>query len=174
MVALTTMDIVIRIGVAVGLGTIIGLERTLAGKVAGMRTYAMVALGSSLFILISEIVLSTFSNPSLANPLIIASAIITGIGFICAGLFIFQKNKITGLTTAAGIWVSAGVGMASGFGLFNLATIATIATLLVLTFMWFLEDALKKHSYNDETESITTEEEEIKKQQDKFFNPSNK
>jgi putative Mg2+ transporter-C (MgtC) family protein len=174
MIALTTVDIIARIAMAIGLGTVIGLERTLAGKVAGMRTYAMVALGSSLFILISEIELSTLSNPSVANPLLIASAIITGIGFICAGLFIFQKNKITGLTTAAGIWVSAGVGMASGFGLFDLATIATIATLLVFTLMWFLEDALKKHAYSDETESIVKEEEKIKKQQDKFFNPLNK
>ena len=152
MITLTTIDIVTRMAVAIGLGTIIGLERTLAGKTAGMRTYAMVALGSSLFILISEIVLSTVSNPELANPLLIASSIITGIGFICAGLFIFQSNKITGLTTAAGIWVSAGVGMASGFGFFSLAVIATVAALFVFTLMWFIENIFKKHSYNLEIE----------------------
>src|ERR1035437_1103250 len=123
MIALTTIDLITRIAVAIGLGTAIGLERTLAGKTAGMRTYGMVSLGSSLFILISEIVLKTFSNPVLANPLLVASSIITGIGFIGAGLIFFQSNKITGLTTAAGLWVSAGVGMASGFGLFALAII---------------------------------------------------
>jgi len=147
MIALTTIELITRIAVAIGLGTIIGLERTLAGKTAGMRTYAMVALGSSLFILISEIILSTFENPSLSNPLLITSAIITGIGFIGAGLVIFQSDKITGLTTAAGLWVSAGVGIASGFGLFTLANIATIAALLVFTLMWFIENFLKKYSY---------------------------
>ena len=147
MITITTMDLIIRISVAIGLGTIIGLERTLAGKTAGMRTYAMVTLGSSLFILISEIILSKVPNPSLANPLLIASAIITGIGFIGAGLVIFQSDKITGLTTAAGLWVSAGVGIAVGFGLFSLATIATIAALIVFTIMWFIENRLKRYSY---------------------------
>ena len=144
---LTTTDIVIRILIAIGFGTIIGLERTLAGKIAGMRTYAMVALGSSLFILISEIILSTVSNPSLANPLLIASAIITGIGFIGAGLVILQNDKIIGLTTAAGLWVSAGVGIASGFGLFTLAIIATIASLFIFTLEKILENSVKKYSY---------------------------
>lgn len=147
MEAFATIDIVIKILVAIGLGTIIGLERTLAGKIAGMRTYAMVSLGSSLFVLISEIVLSGFSNPSLANPLLIISAVITGIGFIGAGLMISQNDKIIGLTTAAGLWVSAGVGIASGLGLFTLATIVTVATLFVFTFEKFLEDFVKKYSY---------------------------
>ncbi len=150
MITLTTIDLITRIAVATGLGTVIGLERTLAGKNAGMRTYAMVTLGSSLFILISEIVLSTVANPSLANPLLIASAVITGIGFIGAGLLLFQGDKIMGLTTAAGLWVSAGVGIASGFGLFTLALIATVAALLVFTLMWFIEHFLKKYSYTPE------------------------
>jgi putative Mg2+ transporter-C (MgtC) family protein len=149
MIALTTTDLIIRIAIAIGLGTVIGLERTLAGKGAGMRTYAMVTLGSSLFILIAEIISNNVSNPSLANPLLIASAIITGIGFIGAGLVIFQTNKIIGLTTAAGLWVSAGVGIATGFGLFTLAIIATIAALLVFTIMWFLEKMLLKYSYKN-------------------------
>jgi putative Mg2+ transporter-C (MgtC) family protein len=147
MEAFATIDIVIKILVAIGLGTIIGLERTLAGKIAGMRTYAMVSLGSSLFVLISENILSGFSNPSLANPLLIISAVITGIGFIGAGLMISQNDKIIGLTTAAGLWVSAGVGIACGLGLFTLATIVTIATLFVFTFEKFLEDFVKKYSY---------------------------
>ena len=150
MIALTTIDLIIRIAVALGFGTLIGLERTLAGKTAGMRTYAMASLGSCLFILISEIVLSTLSNPELANPLLVASSIITGIGFIGAGLVIFQSDKIMGLTTAAGLWVSAGVGIASGFGLFSLAIIATIAALIVFTLMWFIENFIKKFSYENE------------------------
>jgi|ERR1035437_2563075 putative Mg2+ transporter-C (MgtC) family protein len=150
MIVLTTTDLVVRIAIAVGLGTVIGLERTLAGKWAGMRTYAMVTLGSSIFILISEIILSTLSNPSQANPLLVASAIISGIGFMCAGLVFVQSSKVTGLTTAASLWVSAGIGIACGFGLFNLAVISTIATLLIFTLMWFIEHVLLKYSYNKE------------------------
>ena len=71
---------------------------------------------------------------------------------MCAGLVIFQANKITGLTTAAGLWVSAGVGIAVGFGLFNLAIIATMATLLVFTIMWFMEKVLIKYSYKSDNE----------------------
>lgn len=149
---ITTIDIVTRIAVAIGLGTIIGLERTLAGKTAGMRTYAMITLGASSFVIMSELIISTLSNPLIASPLSIPTAVITGIGFIGAGLIIFQANKITGLTTAAGLWVSAGVGMAAGFNLFTLATIATVATIFIFTFEWFIENRLKKFSYKLEGE----------------------
>ena len=149
MVILTTTDLIIRIAIAIGLGMVIGLERTMAGKTAGMRTYSMVSLGSALFILISEIILSTLPNPDLANPLLMASAIITGIGFVGAGLVMFKEHKLTGITTAAGLWVSAGVGIASGFGLFTLAIIATIGALIVFTIMWIVESIFRKHSYNE-------------------------
>jgi len=174
MITLTTMDIIIRIAVAIGLGTIIGLERTFAGKTAGMRTYGMITLGSSIFVIISETIMSSLSNPLIASPVIVPAAIISGIGFIGAGLIILHSNKITGLTTAAGLWVAAGVGMASGFGFFNLAIISTAAALIIFTIMWFLEESLKKYAYDPQTESITVEEEKIKKQQNKFYNPSNK
>lgn len=147
MLALTTADIIIRIVIAIGLGTIIGLERTLARKTAGMRTYAMVSLGSSLFVLASVMLMSTVLDSSSLNPLVTSSAIITGIGFIGAGLMIAQNDKIIGLTTAAGLWVSAGVGIASGFGLFTLAIIATIASILIFTIEKVLENSVKKYSY---------------------------
>jgi putative Mg2+ transporter-C (MgtC) family protein len=154
MLTLTSLDIIIKIACAIGLGSIIGLERTFAGKGAGMRTYAMVSLGSSIFIIISEIVLSQFPTQTGSNSLGVVSAIITGIGFIGAGLTIFKEHGVTGLTTAAGLWVAAGVGIASGFGYFNIAIIATIAALLVFTVMWFLESTLKKFSYyKDEKEN---------------------
>ena len=149
MITLTTIDIIIRLAVAVGLGALIGLERTLAGKIAGLRTYAMVSLGSGLFVLISQMVLSNISGLSSSNPLLMASSVITGIGFIGAGLVIFQDHKITGITTAAGLWVAAGVGIASGFGLYLMATIATIFVMLIFTIMWFVESALKRFSYNN-------------------------
>ena len=153
MITLTTIEIIIRLAVAVGLGALLGLERTLAEKTAGLRTYAMVSLGSGLFVIISQIFLSNIPGSSLNNPLLMASAVITGIGFIGAGLVIFQGHKITGLTAAAGLWVSAGVGMASGFGFYGLAIIATIFVMIIFTVFWFLESFLKRFSYgtdNDE------------------------
>lgn len=155
MIILTTTEIIIRISVAVGLGALLGLERTLAGKTAGMRTYSMVSLGSALFVIISQIILSGFQDVSLANPLLIASAVITGIGFIGAGLVIFQDHKVTGLTTAAGVWVSSGIGMSSGYGLFTISIIGVVAALVIFTALWFIEKILKKLSYeNVENEKI--------------------
>ena len=153
MIELTLMDIIIRVGVAVGLGAMLGIERTLAGKTAGMRTYAMASLGSALFVIISQQFLVSMPNIDLANPLIMASAVVSGIGFVCAGLVIFKENKLVGLTTAAGLWVSAGIGLASGFGYFGLATVALVAALLIFTVLWFIENLLRKVSYgNDEVE----------------------
>ena len=149
---LTTTVIVTRIAVAVGLGVLLGLERTLAGKTAGMRTYAMVSLSSSLFVIISEVLISNLSNPLIASPVTIPSAIITGIGFLGAGLVIFKEKKIQGLTTAAGLWLSAGVGIACGFGMYLIASLATVAALVIFTLFWFIENILKKFSYNTREE----------------------
>jgi putative Mg2+ transporter-C (MgtC) family protein len=148
MIELTLVDIIIRIAIAVGLGALLGVERTLAGKTAGVRTYSMVSLGSALFVIISHIFLSNISNTALANPLLMASAVVTGIGFIGAGLVIFQDHKIVGLTTAAGIWVSAGIGIASGFGMFGLAIVALVFALIIFTILWFVEKLLRKINYN--------------------------
>jgi putative Mg2+ transporter-C (MgtC) family protein len=148
MITLTLMEIITRVAIAVGLGALLGLERTLAGKTAGMRTYSMVSLGSAIFVIVSQIVLSPFQNNiALANPLLMASAIITGIGFVGAGLVIFQGNKIVGLTSAAGLWVAAGIGISSGYGLFELSLVAAIAALVIFTVLWFIENTLRKLSY---------------------------
>lgn len=148
MLTLTLTEIIIRVAIAVGLGALLGLERTLAGKTAGMRTYSMVSLGSAIFVIVSQMILLPVQNFALANPLLMASAIITGIGFIGAGLVIFQDHKIVGLTTAAGLWVSAGVGIASGYGFTQLALVATVSAVVIFTVLWFIENLLKKLSYN--------------------------
>jgi len=152
MIELTLADIIMRVSVAVGLGALLGVERTLAGKTAGMRTYAMVSLGSAIFVIVSEIINSNLLNPATMAPLALSAAVISGIGFIGAGLVIFQGNKITGLTTAAGLWVSAGIGMASGFGLFAVAAVALISALVIFTVLWFVEKLLKKVSYDNNGE----------------------
>ena len=125
------------------LGMIMGLQRVLSHKTAGMRTYALVSMGSALFIIVSEIV-GRHSNGLVFSPVAMASSVITGIGFLCAGLIIFHEDKIVGLTTAAGLWVAAGAGIAVGFKLYGIALIATLLTLFIFTLLWDIEEKIKK------------------------------
>ena len=137
-------DIFLRLTVAVLLGLAIGAERIYAHKAAGMRTYAMVAMGSSLFIIISQVVAVAYGGGSNFDPLRMASQIIVGVGFLGSGLIIFKDDKLSGVTTASGLWVSAGIGMASGFGLYGLAIMTTLITLFIFTVVWVAEQRFKK------------------------------
>ncbi len=139
-----TMEIIIRLFVAVVLGLIIGTERVWAHKTAGMRTYALVAMGSALFVVVSEQMVQTYMNVPGMNPLHIVAQIIVGVGFIGTGLIFTKDNKLMGLTTATGLWVSAGIGMASGFGAYKIAIIATFLTLFIFIVLWFLEEQFRK------------------------------
>lgn len=129
--------------IALGLGLLIGLERSFAHKTAGMRTYGLLSMGSCLFILISQMVIPETSLYNF-DPMRTAAGVIMGIGFLCGGVIIFQNHELRGLTTAAGLWVSAGIGMAVGFGFVSLAVFATIATLVVFTALWFVEHLITK------------------------------
>lgn len=133
----------INILIALGLGLLIGLERSFAGKTAGMRTYGLVAMGSSLFVILSQVVVAG-SDLYNFDPMRTAAGVIMGIGFLCGGVIIYQNHQLSGLTTAAGLWVSAGIGMAVGFGEVELAVLTTIATLVVFTFLWFVEHLITK------------------------------
>jgi putative Mg2+ transporter-C (MgtC) family protein len=139
---LSNADLILRLLVAMLFGSLIGIERTIAGKTAGVRTYALVSMGSALFVLVSIVIASWYNtgNTIVVDPLRMASQIIVGIGFLGAGLIILKESHISGLTTAAGLWVSAGIGMAAGFGLFLLALMATIITIVIFTVMWFVEE----------------------------------
>ena len=122
-----------RLGLALVLSTSIGIEREIRQKNAGMRTYALVGTGAALFMLVSTY---GFADV-LANKLIVldpsrvAAQVVSGIGFIGAGLIFVQRNNVRGLTTAAGIWATAGVGLAAGGDLPVLATAGTVAYLMV-------------------------------------------
>ncbi len=137
-----------RILVALIVGIILGTERTAAHRTAGMRTFSLVSMGSALFVIISIVLDKQIYGSQIANvgldPLRMASQIIVGIGFLGAGLIIMQENRLTGLTTAAGLWVSAGIGMAIGFGLYSLAIFTAILTFLVFRVLWRLERSLEK------------------------------
>lgn len=142
-----TVDIIVRLSVALLLGLIIGTERVWAHKTAGMRTYALVSMGAALFIIISEMVGVKYINIGVIDPTRIAAQVIMGIGFLGTGLIFSKESKLIGLTTATGLWVSAGIGMAVGFGFYSLAIIATTFTLFVFTILWFVEEQLKKSKY---------------------------
>jgi putative Mg2+ transporter-C (MgtC) family protein len=141
-------EIVLRLVLALVLGMLIGAERLLAHKEAGMKTHSLVSLGAALFIIISEILSVKYASFGGFNPAIMASNIIVGIGFLGAGSIILQGSRVVGLTTAGELWVTAGIGMAAGFGLYGLAIIATILVLLILLCMNVLEKPIKKISEN--------------------------
>ena len=130
----STIVLVIRIILAGACGGIIGVERTLRQKDAGFRTHIVVAMGAALMIIISKY--GFFDLVGLDDTLRIdasrvASNIITGISFLGAGIIFIKGTSIKGLTTAAGIWVTAAVGMAMGAGLYAVSFIAVILLLLV-------------------------------------------
>jgi putative Mg2+ transporter-C (MgtC) family protein len=113
---------------AVGLGLVIGLERKLVQKEAGMRTFALICLGSTLFVMLPR--LMAVSNMALEQ---IIGQVVVGIGFLGAGIIIFeeQSGKLRGLTTAAIMWVTAAIGAAIGIGFYSVAIISTILVLLI-------------------------------------------
>ncbi|HAE36837.1 MAG: MgtC family protein [Candidatus Nomurabacteria bacterium GW2011_GWF2_35_66] len=145
-----TLDIILSLFVALVLGMIIGTERVWAHKTAGMRTYALVSMGSALFVVISNEMVNYYSGFAGMNPLMIVSQIVVGIGFLGAGIIFNKDSKLVGLTTATGLWVAAGIGMACGLGLFNIAIVATILTLFIFIVLWFIEKRIKKSKYYKE------------------------
>ena len=120
-------EALVRVLLAAAAGGIIGLEREAAHKPAGVRTFSMVALGACAFVIVGVMAFGSGDPGSR-----VASTIITGIGFLGAGAIIQRGGDVVGLTTAAGIWGAAAVGMAFGSGLFILASGATVIMLVVL------------------------------------------
>ncbi len=133
-----TLEIFGQLALAAFLGSLIGVERKLAHKTAGIRTFALVALGSALFTIIPQVVFVNFAGTSY-DPSRIASQVVVGIGFIGAGLIVFQQSKVKGLTTAAGLWVSAAIGMSAAYKLYAISIFTTAVTIFILFFMWFIE-----------------------------------
>lgn len=123
-----------ELGVALVLSLLIGLERQLRGKEAGLRTHALVGLGSALFMLVSKwgfMDLVGIENISI-DPSRVAAQVVSGIGFLGAGIIVFRADAVRGLTTAAAVWLTAAIGMAAGAGLFLLALAATAAHFIVV------------------------------------------
>lgn len=132
----------LQITVALVFGMILGLERVLVGRTAGPRTYGLVSVGSCLITILTQLAsVERYSKLFDAGPVI--AAIITGVGFIGAGLIVLHGSRLSGLTTAAGIWVSAAIGIAVGLNYMILALFVTFLTLFVFTVMWHFEKKIK-------------------------------
>ena len=123
---MSELELALRLIIAVVLGSLIGLERELAHRPAGLRTHALVCLGSCLFTVIS---IYNFSMDTK-----VVAAIVTGIGFIGAGNIIATRGQVRGITTAASLWSVAGVGIAVGVGSYILATVTAFLVILILQF----------------------------------------
>ena len=125
-------NLIFRLLLAGVMGGLIGLERELRAKEAGFRTHFIVALGSALFMIISQ-----FAFSGRFDAARVAAQVVSGIGFIGAGVIIFQKNVVRGVTTAAGLWVAAAIGLACGAGMFDVAGAAALMTVLCLELLHF-------------------------------------
>ncbi len=126
------MDMTMRIVLAAVLGALVGLERQIHGRAAGLRTHILVSTGSSLFMLVSILVSANYGHMGTGDPSRIAAGVVTGIGFLGAGAIIRSGNTITGLTTAASVWTVSAIGLASGAGLYVPAVITTGVVVIVL------------------------------------------
>ena len=135
-----TIEFVIRLVVAGAMGALVGLDREYRAKEAGYRTHFLVALGSALIMIVSQYGFTEVlgkEGMGLA-PSRIAAQVVSGIGFIGAGTIILNKQIVRGLTTAAGIWATAGIGLAIGAGMYGLGVSATILTLIGLEVLSFV------------------------------------
>ncbi len=122
-------DLILRLTVACVLAFAVGIDREYRAKDAGLKTHFLVALGSALFMIISRY---GFGNSTQVDFSRVAAQVVSGIGFIGAGTIIFQKQIVRGLTTAASLWATSGIGMAAGAGLYAIAVAATLLTLFGL------------------------------------------
>ena len=134
------VDFMLRLLVAGILGAIIGLDREYRAKEAGYRTHFLVSLGSALIMIVSQYGFQEIikENSVTLDPSRVAAQVVSGIGFIGAGTIILQKQIVRGLTTAAGIWATAGIGLAVGAGMYAIGIATTVLTLIGLELLSYI------------------------------------
>ena len=136
-------DFILRLFIAGVLGAVVGLDREYRAKEAGYRTHFLVSLGSALIMIVSQYGFQQviLENSVSLDPSRVAAQVVSGIGF-GAGTIIIQKQFVRGLTTAAGIWATAGIGLAIGAGMYGIGVAATILTLIGLELLSFIFKSL--------------------------------
>jgi len=147
-------DFISRIFIAAVLGGILGLERDIHGRGAGLRTHLLVSAGAALFMILSIHISSLAEGipvgfNKVTDPGRIAAQIVTGIGFLGAGVIIKEGFTVRGLTTAACLWIAAAVGMSAGAGLYTIATVTTILALFSLVILRRLERFYRRDVYRN-------------------------
>ncbi|EEQ00487.1 hypothetical protein yruck0001_13070 [Yersinia ruckeri ATCC 29473] len=142
-------DLLLRIALAGALGGLIGIERQLRFKEAGLRTHILVGIGSAMFMIVSKYGfddLLALGHVSF-DPSRVAAQVVSGMGFLGAGTIMIQKQMVKGLTTAAGMWVTAAIGLVIGSGLYEIGIYGTLMTLVVLEVFRQLSNRLMGHHH---------------------------
>jgi putative Mg2+ transporter-C (MgtC) family protein len=130
---ISDLDVVVRLAVAAGLGAVVGIERELREREAGLRTHMLVALGSGLFTIVSAYGFESFYDDGITvDPTRIAAQIVAGVGFLGAGAIIREGLSVRGLTTAGSLWIVAAIGMAAGAGYYVPAVVGAALTVFAL------------------------------------------
>lgn len=128
-----------RIILSLILGSCIGIERKRKGQMAGLRTFSLISMGACIAMVLSIYVCQETVGPLRGDPSRIAAQVLSGIGFLGAGAIIQMKGSVRGLTTAAGIWIIAAIGMSVGCGLYLISVVSTLLVLCVLTLLERIE-----------------------------------
>lgn len=141
------MNDVIPMVLSTVLGTLVGFERQMGRKPAGLRTHTLVCLGSTMFVLMAPHAVASFGGPNL-DPTRIIHGVVTGVGFLGAGSILRQEGYVHGLTTAASVWMVAAIGVAVGVHAYMLAIVGTVLALIVLEGFRWVERFLSPGSEN--------------------------
>ena len=143
---ISDVDTAIRLILSIVLGGIVGYERQASNKAAGLRTHVLVCMGSCMIMILSVNVYYTVEGQTNADPARLAAQVISGIGFLGAGTIMKEGPLVTGLTTAASIWVVSAIGLAVGFGYYSGAMMATALAFATLSLLYQLEKRLRARS----------------------------
>ena len=146
------MLMLFQLSLSVVLGMFIGFEREKNGKPAGLRTYTLVTLGSTIFTILSVHGAGDASALTAFDPSRVASQIVVGVGFIGGGLIFLKENAVYGLTTAAGLWAAAAIGMAVGFGQYAVSIYGTFLVLLILWLFRYVDNRIGPHHLHNPNE----------------------
>ena len=140
----TYLAVVLRIVCAVIIGGVIGLERGLKNRAAGLRTYMLVCVGACLVMLTNQYIYQAYGT---GDPVRMGAQVVSGIGFLGAGtIIVTRRNQIKGLTTAAGLWSAAGVGLALGIGFYEAAILGGLAIFTVMTLLQSMDNRMHRNA----------------------------
>ncbi len=138
----TYLAVVLRIFAAVIIGGLLGLERGMKNRAAGLRTYMLVCVGACIIMLTNQFIYQSYGT---GDPVRMGAQVVSGIGFLGAGtIIVTRRSQIKGLTTAAGLWSAAGVGLALGIGFYEAAVIGAVAIFTIMTLLQKMDDRMHR------------------------------